>query len=299
VRAFEGVVGAATATLRAHDGKTERPIYTAIPIVSVYAAFQVAVSITMALNARQRSGLGQRIEVPLFDSMFPSIDSRGLHVHDAAKVVPSRAGIWGGNFECADGRWVQYGSGNQNFRAFVEATRPWSDGTTGIKLSPVELLEKLAAIVLLPRAYLVRYAGCLAPHSTLRAALIPTPRQQGVDGEASKIATSSWHWARLLGRVFDLDMATCPLYRRGSLRISAAILPPLRGRREPCDLHAGISDYAYFAPSPADLRPTAHCPCTTPPRDLCLRRRPRQREPVGEGRAAAASCALLRLATPV
>jgi hypothetical protein len=29
-------------------------------------------------------------------------------------------------------------------------THPWSDGTTGIKLSPVELLEKLAALVPLP-----------------------------------------------------------------------------------------------------------------------------------------------------
>jgi crotonobetainyl-CoA:carnitine CoA-transferase CaiB-like acyl-CoA transferase len=121
VRAFEGVVGAATATFRPFEGKTERPIYTAIPIPSVYAAFQAAVSITMALNARQRSGVGQRIEVPLFDSMFPSIGSRGTHVHDPAKAVPTRSGIWGGNFECADGRWVQYGSGNQNFRAFVEA----------------------------------------------------------------------------------------------------------------------------------------------------------------------------------
>ncbi|MGE3539494.1 MAG: CaiB/BaiF CoA transferase family protein [Candidatus Tectimicrobiota bacterium] len=121
VRAFEGVVGAASATFRAHDGKAERPIYTAIPIPSVYAAFQAAVSITLALNARQRSGLGQRIEVALFNSMFPSIGARGLHVHDPAKAVPSRAGIWGGNFECADGRWVHYGSGNQNFREFVEA----------------------------------------------------------------------------------------------------------------------------------------------------------------------------------
>jgi hypothetical protein len=59
--------------------------------------------------------------------------------------------------------------------------RPWSDGTTGMKLSPLELLEKLAAIVPLPRAHLVRYAGCLAPHSTLRAAIIPTPRQRGIE----------------------------------------------------------------------------------------------------------------------
>ncbi len=121
VRAFEGVIGAATATFRPFEGKTDRPIYTAVPIPSVYAAFQATVSITMALNARERSGAGQRIEVPLFDSMFPSIGSRGLHVHDPAKAVPSRSGIWGGSFECADGLWVQYGSGNQNFREFVEA----------------------------------------------------------------------------------------------------------------------------------------------------------------------------------
>jgi hypothetical protein len=175
--------------------------------------------------------------------------------------------------------------------------RPWSDGTTGIKLSPLELLEKLAAFVPLPRAHLVRYAGCLAPHSKLRVAIIPTPRQQGIGGDASKTGTPYWNWARLLGRAFDLDMATCPFCRRGSLRIIAATLPPLRGRREPCDLHAGISDYAYFAPSPAGLRPTAHCPCTTPPRDICVRRRPRQHEPVGEVRAATASFASLRLAT--
>jgi hypothetical protein len=50
-------------------------------------------------------------------------------------------------------------------------------------------LEKLVALVPLPRAHLVRYGGCLAPHSTLRAAIIPTPRQQGVGGAASKTGT--------------------------------------------------------------------------------------------------------------
>ena len=64
-------------------------------------------------------------------------------------------------------------------------THPWSDGTTGIRLSPLELLEKLAALVPLPRVHLVRYGGCLAPHSHLRGAIIPTPRQQGVDEEAT------------------------------------------------------------------------------------------------------------------
>src|SRR5947209_368156 len=60
-------------------------------------------------------------------------------------------------------------------------THPWSDGTTGMRLAPLELLEKLAALVPLPHVHLVRYGGCLAPHSHLRGSVIPTPRQQGGD----------------------------------------------------------------------------------------------------------------------
>ena len=60
-------------------------------------------------------------------------------------------------------------------------------------------------------------------HDQGRKAIIPTPRQQGVDGEEAKTGTPSWNWARLLGRVFALDMATCPFCRRGSLRSIAAI----------------------------------------------------------------------------
>jgi hypothetical protein len=102
-------------------------------------------------------------------------------------------------------------------------THPWSDGTTGIRLSPVELLEKLAALVPLPRVHLVRYGGCLAPHSLLRGAIIPTPRQQGVEEQEDSTASPRWSWARLLKRVFAVDMARCPWCQRGSLRIIAAI----------------------------------------------------------------------------
>ena len=102
-------------------------------------------------------------------------------------------------------------------------TKPWSDGTTGITLSPLELLEKLAAIVPLPRVYLVRYAGCLAPHSERRRAIMPTPRQQGGDGGEANTGTPRWSWARLLGHVFNLAMASCSFCRQGALRIIAAM----------------------------------------------------------------------------
>jgi hypothetical protein len=103
-------------------------------------------------------------------------------------------------------------------------TRPWSDGTMGIKLSPLELLEKLAALVPLPRLHLVRYGGCLAPHSNLRTAIIPTPRQQGLEEPEGGRTSPNWTWARLLKRVFAIDMERCPVCQQGTLRIIAAIM---------------------------------------------------------------------------
>jgi hypothetical protein len=103
-------------------------------------------------------------------------------------------------------------------------TRPWSDGTTGIKLSPLELLEKLAALVPLPRLHLVRYGGCLAPHSKLRAAIILTPRQQGLEEPKDRSTSPNWTWARLLKRVFAIDRERCPVCQQGRLQIIAVIM---------------------------------------------------------------------------
>ena len=102
-------------------------------------------------------------------------------------------------------------------------THPWSDGTTGIRLSPLELLEKLVALVPLPHVHLVRYGGCLAPHGHLRGRIIPTPRQQGLENQEATSTSSQWSWARLLHRVFALDMAHCPWCQHGTLRIIAVI----------------------------------------------------------------------------
>jgi hypothetical protein len=85
------------------------------------------------------------------------------------------------------------------------------------------LLEKLAALFPLPRQHQVRYGGCLAPHSHLRAAIIPTLRQQGVEEPEGSPASPNWSWARLLKRMFAIDMARCPVCQQGRLRIIAAI----------------------------------------------------------------------------
>ena len=114
----------------------------------------------------------------------------------------------------------------------------------------------------LPRVHLVRYGGCLAPHSHRRGSVIPTPRQQGVD-EDTDTGSPCWSWARLLHRVFALDMAHCPLCQRGTLRIIAVItqgevirkilrhlkraadppsIAPARSRQATCDWVASIHD---------------------------------------------------------
>ena len=79
------------------------------------------------------------------------------------------------------------------------------------------------ALVPLPRVHLVRYGGCLASHSKLRGAIIPTPRQQGKEEPEGRPPSPHWNWARLLKRVFTIDMARCPVCQQGTLRIIAAI----------------------------------------------------------------------------
>ncbi len=51
--------------------------------------------------------------------------------------------------------------------------RPWANPTTNIILDPLELIEKLAALVPPPRFHVVRYDGVLAPAAKWRSQIIP------------------------------------------------------------------------------------------------------------------------------
>ena len=41
---------------------------------------------------------------------------------------------------------------------------PWRDGTTHLVMSPLEFMQRLAALVPRPRLHLIRFHGVLAPH---------------------------------------------------------------------------------------------------------------------------------------
>ena len=49
----------------------------------------------------------------------------------------------------------------------------WRDGTTHIVMSPLEFMQRLAALVPRPRLHLIRFHGVLAPNAGLRAAIVP------------------------------------------------------------------------------------------------------------------------------
>ena len=58
-------------------------------------------------------------------------------------------------------------------RLLYGLSHPWRDGTTHVAFLPLELIEKLAALVPPPRVNLVRYHGVLAPAARHRAKVVP------------------------------------------------------------------------------------------------------------------------------
>jgi len=123
--AFEGVLGAATGYYllkveaeRRDAGRClpradeDRPVYTPIPVSSMFAGCTGAMSVVMALIARQRDGRGQFIEVPLFDATFTAI---GMPHWVGKPGTP-----WTRSYECADGRHVDLICFHEKFvRAFA------------------------------------------------------------------------------------------------------------------------------------------------------------------------------------
>ena len=108
---------------------------------------------------------------------------------------------------------------------------PWRDGTTHLVMSPLEFRQRLAALVPRPRLHLIRFHGVLAPNAKLRAQVVPqeaeAPAQAAPPAECEPNCAHHrpvrLSWAKLLKRVFEIDMEHCPNCG-GELKIIAAIL---------------------------------------------------------------------------
>jgi hypothetical protein len=55
---------------------------------------------------------------------------------------------------------------------------PYKVGTSHMVMSPLDFMQRLAALVPRPRLHLIRFHGVLAPHAKLRSEIIPSPSQQ-------------------------------------------------------------------------------------------------------------------------
>ena len=98
----------------------------------------------------------------------------------------------------------------------VTFKRPWADGTAGVTFTPLEFVERLAALVPPPRAHLVHYHGVFAGRSAWRREVVPAPpafapQRPALSKKATPVHNARYlTWAELLWRVFAVDGWRCP-----------------------------------------------------------------------------------------
>ena len=127
MRAWEGVLAAATGCFSSHASlnDTTRPVYTAIPYSSVFGACLGVVAVAACLNARERSGHGQAIEVPLFNATFSAFSGKVMRV--LREPEPEGGARWSYK-RCKDGHWLMYLAGRLNKHLLeLPEMAPWRD----------------------------------------------------------------------------------------------------------------------------------------------------------------------------
>ena len=116
-------------------------------------------------------------------------------------------------------------------QAVLKLKTPWRDGSTHLVMSPLEFMQRLAALVPRPRPHFIRFHGLLAPNAKQRALVVPQEPEPPAPAKppAECVARCAHYrpvrlsWAKQLRRVFDLDLEHCPNCG-GELKIIAAIL---------------------------------------------------------------------------
>ena len=123
----ETLVAAATGIYA--DRATGEPSFISVPHASIFGALAAAPAVVAALLYREATGLGQRIDLPLYDAMFGAMGSQVVVLPegtDDASPHPVIARF----YECSDGRWVNLNAGYP--RALIPMVRAfghpeWAD----------------------------------------------------------------------------------------------------------------------------------------------------------------------------
>ena len=140
---WDPVISAETGFYPETSESDGQPLFTPLPIASTFSALLGSVSVAMAINARDKSGKGQRIEVPLHSAMFTAMGSRIIkfnnyeyvNLFDFPRTVMSHP------YECSDGRWIYH---HGMFERFARQTltaagkTEWIEEVTSLFGRPVD-----------------------------------------------------------------------------------------------------------------------------------------------------------------
>jgi hypothetical protein len=112
-------------------------------------------------------------------------------------------------------------------RVLLELKTPFWDGTTHMVFEPLELIEKLAAIIPRPRINLLIYHGALGPNAAWRTEVVSFGRAGDVQSDTVLGAAKrrSYTWSELMARAFLIDVLDCPRCH-GRMKLIALIEEP-------------------------------------------------------------------------
>lgn len=116
-----------------------------------------------------------------------------------------------------------------------ESVKPGPKGSVSQILTPMQLLDRLAALIPPPRVHRHRYYGALAPNSPQRAAVTalavgpaeekPKPAQSDEKNASAISKAMRYTWAMLIARIYEVFPLICP-HCGGEMRIIAFINEP-------------------------------------------------------------------------
>jgi len=102
-------------------------------------------------------------------------------------------------------------------RLLYDGAKPGPGGSGPLRLTPLQRIDRLAALVPPPRVHRHRYYGVLAPNSPLRDAVTamasPTVPLAAVAPPAAELIhrrAARYAWALLLARIYEVFPLRCP-----------------------------------------------------------------------------------------
>lgn len=202
--------------------------------------YKASVQNLIALGERAGQQVRRLGSDPIFEKQIERVERRGklharydgfdLHakqrIHQNDRAQLERTLKYCARPPISEDRLTELEDGN----ILLKLKTPWRDGTTHIKFTPFELLEKLCVLVPKPGINLLLYHGVLAPNAKLRSQVVRFGReaeQHNIDKPAKQLSLlfsgqdsndhkddlpkakrlSKWH--ELMARAFKIDVLQC------------------------------------------------------------------------------------------